>query len=161
MATALPMGNAGYSGCLPEDEQRHQQEHQEEQGQPEIRYVCLYHQQQGKRNAKLNNHSKNHRYEDYQDYLYRSNGGIVEPAYIRPADLRGIGATDRQRASDHGHYRFRTYTLRGYFHGQSGRDQPINNTIRLKPKETGHEDGELLAVVTIVTERYRTQYALL
>ena len=40
-------------------------------------------------------------------------------------------------------------------------DQPINNTIRLKPKETGHEDGEVLAVVTIVTERYRTQYALL
>ena len=40
-------------------------------------------------------------------------------------------------------------------------DQPINNTIRLKPKEGGHEDGEILAIVTIVTERYRTQYALL
>lgn len=40
-------------------------------------------------------------------------------------------------------------------------DQPINNAIRLKPKETGHEDGEVLAIVTIVTERYRTQYALL
>ena len=40
-------------------------------------------------------------------------------------------------------------------------DQPINNTIRLKPKEGGHEDGEVLAIVTIVTERYRTQYALL
>lgn len=40
-------------------------------------------------------------------------------------------------------------------------DQPINNVIRLKPKETGHEDGEVLAIVTIVTERYRTQYALL
>ena len=40
-------------------------------------------------------------------------------------------------------------------------DQPINNTIRLKPKETGHEDGEVLAIVTIITERYRTQYALL
>ena len=39
-------------------------------------------------------------------------------------------------------------------------DQPINNTIRLKPKEAGHEDGEVLAIVTIVTERYRTQYAL-
>ena len=39
-------------------------------------------------------------------------------------------------------------------------DQPINNIIRLKPKEAGHEDGEVLAVVTIVTERYRTQYAL-
>ncbi len=40
-------------------------------------------------------------------------------------------------------------------------DQPINNTIRLKPKETGHEDGEVLAIVTIVTERYRTQYSLI
>lgn len=40
-------------------------------------------------------------------------------------------------------------------------DQPINNTIRLKPKEAGHEDGEVLAIVTIVTERYRTQYALI
>lgn len=40
-------------------------------------------------------------------------------------------------------------------------DQPIHNTIRLKPKEGAHEDGEVLAIVTIVTERYRTQYALL
>ena len=40
-------------------------------------------------------------------------------------------------------------------------DQPINNTVRLKPKKAGHEDGEVLAIVTIVTERYRTQYALL
>ena len=40
-------------------------------------------------------------------------------------------------------------------------DQPIDNIIRLKPKEAGHEDGEVLAIVTIVTERYRTQYALL
>lgn len=40
-------------------------------------------------------------------------------------------------------------------------DQPIDNIIRLKPKETGHEDGDILAIVTIVTERYRTQYALL
>lgn len=39
-------------------------------------------------------------------------------------------------------------------------DQPINNTVRLKPKESGHEDGAVLAIVTIVTERYRTQYAL-
>lgn len=41
-------------------------------------------------------------------------------------------------------------------------DQPINNTIRLKPKEGAevHEDGEILAIVTIVTERYRTQYGL-
>ena len=40
-------------------------------------------------------------------------------------------------------------------------DQPISNTLRLKPKEAGHEDGEVLAIVTIVTERYRVQYALL
>ena len=40
-------------------------------------------------------------------------------------------------------------------------DQPLDNIIRLKPKEAGHEDGEVLAIVTIVTERYRTQYALL
>ena len=38
-------------------------------------------------------------------------------------------------------------------------DQPINNTVRLKPKEGMHEDGEVLAIVTIVTERYRAQYA--
>lgn len=40
-------------------------------------------------------------------------------------------------------------------------DQPLSNTVRLKPKEGAHEDGECLAIVTIVTERYRTQYALL
>lgn len=40
-------------------------------------------------------------------------------------------------------------------------DQPLSNIIRLKPKEGAHEDGECLAIVTIVTERYRTQYALL
>ena len=28
-------------------------------------------------------------------------------------------------------------------------DQPIDNIIRLKPKESGHEDGEILAIVTI------------
>lgn len=39
-------------------------------------------------------------------------------------------------------------------------DQPINNTIRLKPKEDKHKDGDILAIVTIITERYRTQYAL-
>lgn len=38
-------------------------------------------------------------------------------------------------------------------------DQPINNTIRLKPKEEA-EDGAILGIVTIVTERYRTQYGL-
>ena len=42
-------------------------------------------------------------------------------------------------------------------------DQPINNTIRLKPKEgmETNKDGYILAVVTIVTERYRSQYALI
>lgn len=40
-------------------------------------------------------------------------------------------------------------------------DQPMNNTIRLKPKDSLYVDGEVLAIVTIVTERYRTQYALL
>ena len=40
-------------------------------------------------------------------------------------------------------------------------DQPISNTIRLKPKEAGHADGDVLAIVTIVTERYRVQYALI
>lgn len=40
-------------------------------------------------------------------------------------------------------------------------DQPMKNAIRLKPKEAGHADGEVLGIVTIVTERYRTQYALL
>ena len=40
-------------------------------------------------------------------------------------------------------------------------DQPISNTIRLKPKEAGHADGDVLAIVTIVTERYRVQYGLI
>jgi conjugative transposon TraN protein len=40
-------------------------------------------------------------------------------------------------------------------------DQPINNTIRLKPKDGLHEDGEILAIITMVTERYRCQYALI
>ena len=39
-------------------------------------------------------------------------------------------------------------------------DKPIENTLRVKPKEGGHEDGQVLAIVTIVTERFRTQYAL-
>ena len=40
-------------------------------------------------------------------------------------------------------------------------DQPIKNVVRLKPKEAGHIDGDVLAIVTIVTERYRSQYALI
>ena len=42
-------------------------------------------------------------------------------------------------------------------------DQPINNTVRLKPKEgvEVNSDGDILGIVTIVTERYRVQYALI
>ena len=40
-------------------------------------------------------------------------------------------------------------------------DQPINNTIRLKPKDGEHQDGDILAIITVVTERYRTQYGLI
>ncbi len=40
-------------------------------------------------------------------------------------------------------------------------DQPISNTIRLKPKETGHEDGEILAIVTIVFFFYFTEYSVI
>lgn len=39
-------------------------------------------------------------------------------------------------------------------------DKPIENVIRLKPKEGGHEDGDVVAIVTVVTERFRSQYAL-
>ena len=41
-------------------------------------------------------------------------------------------------------------------------DQPLDNTVRLKPVEGAdvNKDGEVLAIVTIVTERYRVQYAL-
>ena len=36
------------------------------------------------------------------------------------------------------------------------------NTVRLKPKEGAevNQDGDILAVVTVITERYRVQYAL-
>lgn len=40
-------------------------------------------------------------------------------------------------------------------------DKPIENTVRLKPTNGEHQDGDILAIVTIVTERYRTQYALI
>ncbi len=40
-------------------------------------------------------------------------------------------------------------------------DNPIENTICLRPQEGGHEDGAILAIVTVITERYRTQYALI
>ena len=53
-----------------------------------------------------------------------------------------------------------SYTHLDVYKRQVG-DQPINNTIRLKPKDNVYAEGEVLAIVTIVTERYRTQYALL
>ena len=42
-------------------------------------------------------------------------------------------------------------------------DQPLANTVRLKPKEGAdvNADGDILAVVTIITERYRVQYGLI
>ena len=39
-------------------------------------------------------------------------------------------------------------------------DKPISNVVRLRPRDGEHADGDILAIVTIVTERYRTQYAL-
>lgn len=40
-------------------------------------------------------------------------------------------------------------------------DKPIDNVVRLKPVDGEHEDGDLLAIVTVITERYRSQYALI
>ncbi|MDD6552154.1 MAG: conjugative transposon protein TraN [Prevotellaceae bacterium] len=40
-------------------------------------------------------------------------------------------------------------------------DKPIENVVRIKPKSGHHHDGEVLGIVTIITERYRTQYALI
>lgn len=39
-------------------------------------------------------------------------------------------------------------------------DRPLDNVIRLKPKTANHQDGEVMGIVTIITERYRVQYAL-
>jgi len=41
-------------------------------------------------------------------------------------------------------------------------DQPLENIVRFKPKTdfSKNEEGKMLAVVTIVTERHRVQYAL-
>ena len=41
-------------------------------------------------------------------------------------------------------------------------DQPLGNTVRLKPKEGAavNAEGDVLGVVTIITERYRVQYSL-
>ena len=32
-------------------------------------------------------------------------------------------------------------------------DQPLDNIVRLKPKEAGHEDGEVIAIVTVITDK--------
>ena len=40
-------------------------------------------------------------------------------------------------------------------------DKPSENVIRVKPKDGEHEDGEIVAIVTVVTERFRSQYALI
>jgi len=44
-------------------------------------------------------------------------------------------------------------------------DKPIDNVVRLKPSTEGQKeefkDGEIIAIVTVVTERYRSQYALI
>lgn len=41
-------------------------------------------------------------------------------------------------------------------------DKPVENVVRLKPKKTGqNKDGDIIGIVTIITERYRTQYALI
>lgn len=39
-------------------------------------------------------------------------------------------------------------------------DKPLSNVIRLKPTSGNHEDGEVMGIATIITERYRVQYAL-
>ena len=39
-------------------------------------------------------------------------------------------------------------------------DKPLDNVVTVKPKEGGHQDGEVIGIVTVITERYRVQYAL-
>lgn len=39
-------------------------------------------------------------------------------------------------------------------------DKPLDNVIRIKPKSGYHKDGDILGIVTIITERYRVQYAM-
>ena len=47
--------------------------------------------------------------------------------------------------------------------GKVAGDQPLSNTLRLKPKEGAdvNADGDILAIVTVITERYRVQYGLI
>lgn len=39
-------------------------------------------------------------------------------------------------------------------------DKPLDNVIRIKPKTGNHNDGDVLGILTIITERYRVQYAM-
>lgn len=39
-------------------------------------------------------------------------------------------------------------------------DKPLSNVLRIKPTSGNHEDGEVMGIATIITERYRVQYAL-
>lgn len=39
-------------------------------------------------------------------------------------------------------------------------DKPLDNVVRVKPKNGNHKDGEVLGIITIITERYRVQYAM-
>lgn len=39
-------------------------------------------------------------------------------------------------------------------------DKPLDNVIRLKPTSANHKDGEVMGIVTVITERYRVQYAM-
>lgn len=45
--------------------------------------------------------------------------------------------------------------------GMIAADQPLDNVVRLKPVTGECADGEVLAIVTVITERYRSQYALI
>ena len=37
---------------------------------------------------------------------------------------------------------------------------PLDNVVTVKPKQGGYKDGDVLAIVTVITERYRVQYSL-
>lgn len=40
-------------------------------------------------------------------------------------------------------------------------DSPLDNVVRVKPKTGNHSDGEMLGIITVITERYRVQYAMI
>lgn len=45
----LPMGNAGYTECLPANEQRSIEGGEEKQGQTEVRHICVSGKWQGEK----------------------------------------------------------------------------------------------------------------